>query len=172
MRKATKKIREDKDVIEQQAEQLKELDLAKSRFFTNISHEFRTPLTIISGMADNIQSKPNTWSKKGSTIIKQNTLSLLNLINQILDLRKLQSQNLKLNLMQGDIIEYLRFINESYKSYAENEELQLHFLPFEEKIIMDYDPDKILRIVSNLLSNANKYNRPNGQIYFQIEKNS
>ncbi|MEO1258934.1 MAG: hybrid sensor histidine kinase/response regulator transcription factor [Bacteroidota bacterium] len=168
--RATKKIREDKEVIERQAARLKELDEAKSKFFTNISHEFRTPLTIISGMIDNIQGKPDTWLDKGGKIIKQNTLNLLNLINQILDLRKLQSQNLKLNLMQGDIIEYLRFISESYKSYAENEGLQLHFLPFEDQIIMDYDPDKILRIVSNLLSNAIKYNQPDGHIYFQIEK--
>ncbi|MEO1260818.1 MAG: ATP-binding protein [Bacteroidota bacterium] len=168
--RATKKIREDKAIIERQAARLQELDEAKSKFFTNISHEFRTPLTIISGMIDNIQSKPDTWLEKGGKIIKQNSLNLLNLINQILDLRKLQSQNLKLNLMQGDIIEYLHFINESYKSYAENEGLQLHFLPFEEQIIMDYDPDKILRIVSNLLSNAIKYNRPDGKIYFQMEK--
>ena len=63
VKRATKKIREDKEVIEKQAEQLKEMDLAKSRFFTNISHEFRTPLTIISGMVDQVRNKPEKSRK-------------------------------------------------------------------------------------------------------------
>jgi signal transduction histidine kinase/DNA-binding response OmpR family regulator/ligand-binding sensor domain-containing protein len=170
VKKATKKIRKDKETIERQAEQLKELDKAKSDFFTNISHEFRTPLTIISGMVDQVQSKPDQWLEKGAKIIKQNTLNLLNLINQILDLRKLESKDLKLNLMQGDIVRYLRYLKDSYHSYAENEGLQLHFLAARPSIIMDYDPDKILRIVSNLLSNAIKYNEPGGNIYFYIDQ--
>ncbi|MEO1258933.1 MAG: tetratricopeptide repeat protein [Bacteroidota bacterium] len=168
--KANEKLGKLNTQISKQKEKLEELDQAKSKFFTNISHEFRTPLTIISGMADNIRHKPRAWGEKGSAIIKQNTLSLLNLINQILDLRKLESRNLKLNLMQGNIIEYLDFLKNSYQSYAESEGLQLHFLRPEKQIIMDYDPDKILRIVSNLLSNAIKYNRPDGHIYFHVEK--
>ncbi|MCO6479327.1 MAG: response regulator, partial [Phaeodactylibacter sp.] len=170
VKKATETIQRDKETIEIQAEALKELDKAKSRFFTNITHEFRTPLTIISGMVEQVRSKPDVWLEKGTKIIKQNTLNLLNLINQILDLRKLESKNLKLNLMQGDIVQYLRYLSESYQSYAENEGLQLHFLAATPSVVMDYDPDKILRIVSNLLANAIKYNREGGHIYFQVEK--
>ncbi len=170
VKKATETIRRDKETIERQAEALKELDVAKSRFFTNISHEFRTPLTIISGMVDQLKAKPDIWFEKGTKLIKQNTLNLLNLINQILDLRKLESKNLKLNLLQGDLVQYLRYLSESYQSYAENEGLQLHFLAVTPSVVMDYDPDKILRIVSNLLANAIKYNREGGHIYFQVEK--
>ncbi len=170
VKRATKKIREDKETIERQAEKLKELDRAKSKFFTNISHEFRTPLTIISGMIDQVMAKPDVWLEKGGKMIKQNSLNLLNLINQILDLRKLESKKLTLNLVQGDIVKYLRYLTESYQSYAENKNLKLHFLAAQSSIIMDYDPDKMLRIVSNLLSNAIKYNKEKGDIYFQIEQ--
>ncbi len=170
IKRATKQIRKDKEIIEQQAEQLKELDKAKTQFFTNISHEFRTPLTIISGMIDQIKSKPDVWLDKGAAMIKQNTLNLLNLINQILDLRKLESKKLTLNLVQGDIVNYLRYLIESYQSYAENVGLQLHFLAARPSIVMDYDPEKILRIVSNLLSNATKYNKEGGHIYFHIDE--
>ena len=170
VKRATSKILEDKKTIEQQAEKLKELDQAKSKFFTNISHEFRTPLTIISGMIDQVMTKPDIWLEKGGHMIKQNTLSLLNLINQILDLRKLESQKMTLNLVNGDIVKYLRYLIQSYQSYAENKGMTLHFLTAQPSIIMDYDPDKIQRIISNLLSNAIKYNKENGNIYLQIEQ--
>ncbi|MEO1258937.1 MAG: ATP-binding protein [Bacteroidota bacterium] len=168
--KATKTIREDKETIERQTEELKELDKAKSRFFTNISHEFRTPLTIISGMVDQVKNKPDIWLDRGTDSIKQNTLNLLNLVNQILDLRKLESSKMSLNLIQGDIVKYLQYLSESYDSFTENAGLQLHFLALQSSIMMDYDPEKILRIVSNLLSNAIKYNKEGGHIYFQVTR--
>ncbi len=170
VRKATMTIREDKEIIERQAEKLLELDQAKSRFFTNISHEFRTPLTIISGMIDQINEKPDLWLARGTKMIKQNTAGLLNLVNQLLDLRKLESNELKVEMVNGDVVKYMRYISESHQSYAEHKGLQLHFLPNEEKINMDYDPDKLLRIISNLLSNAIKFTPEGGNIYFHIDK--
>ena len=151
-------------------EKLQSLDEMKSHFFTNISHEFRTPLTIINGMVDQIKNKPDLWLEKGTKMIKANASNLLNLVNQILDLKKLESGSQQLNLSQGDVIQYLRYIAESHQNYAENEGLHLHFLSSENSLIMDYDPDKLLRIISNLLSNAVK-NTPSGQhIYFQLEQ--
>jgi signal transduction histidine kinase/DNA-binding response OmpR family regulator len=170
IRKATAEIREDKAIIEKQANKLKDLNDAKSRFFTNISHEFRTPLTIISGMVEQVKLQPEIWLEKGTEMIKQNTLNLLDLVNQILDLRKLESNSLQLNLVQGDIISYLKYISESYQSLALKKDIQLHFLSEKPKIIMDYDSDKILRIVSNLLSNAIKFTSAGGNIYFQIDQ--
>ena len=159
-----------KAVVEQQKEKLEELDKAKSRFFTNISHEFRTPLTIISGMIDQIITKPDLWLKKGGGMIKENTTSLLNLVNQILDLRKLESGTLEVNMIQGDVIQYLRYITESYQSFAESKGIELHFLAAEPSVIMDYDPDKLLRIISNLLSNAVKFTPDDGNIYFHTNQ--
>lgn len=170
VRTATRTIQKDKEIIEAQAEKLKELDKAKSQFFTNISHEFRTPLTIISGMIDQIRSKPDVWLEKGSVMIKQNTLNLLNLINQILDLRKLESQKLTLNLVQGNIVRYLQYLTDSFSSYAENQGMKLHFICSKSSILMDYDPDKILKIISNLLSNAIKYNKEKEDVYFQVDE--
>lgn len=170
--RATQTIREDKETIEKQAEELKELDKAKSRFFTNISHEFRTPLTIISGMADQVKKKPEVWLSRGIDSIKQNTLNLLNLVNQILDLRKLESNQLTLDLVQGDIVKYLQYLSESYHSFGENAGIQLHFLAVQPVVVMDFDQEKILRIVSNLLANAIKYNKDGGHIYFHVDRKS
>ena len=153
---------------EQEAIKLKELDLAKTRLYANITHEFRTPLTIISGMASQVREEPQKWLERGTEMIERNTKGLLNLVNQMLDLSKLESGKLKLHLVQGNIIPYLRYIMESFQSYADTKALQLHFISDEEEVIMDYDPDKLLQIISNLLSNAIKFTPDGGQIYLQV----
>ena len=156
----------------QEMENLKALDIFKNEFYTNITHEFRTPLTIISGMAGQIMENPKIWGKKGGEMIKQNSANLLNLVNQILDLRKLEAKELKLNLVQGDVVKYLHYLTQSYDPYAQSKGLQLHFLPDSEKLVMDYDPEKLLRIVSNLLSNAVKYTTDNGHVYFHVNQST
>jgi signal transduction histidine kinase/DNA-binding response OmpR family regulator len=168
--KANAKLSKLNEEILLQKEKLEELDVAKSRFFTNISHEFRTPLTIISGMADQVREKPDQWLERGTKMIKQNTAGLLNLVNQILDLRKLESNEMKVEMVQGDVVQYLRYIAESYQSFAAGKGVQLHFLSAQPEIKMDYDSDKLLRIVSNLLSNAIKFTPEGGNIYFQVDK--
>ncbi|MCB9305522.1 MAG: DUF3808 domain-containing protein [Lewinellaceae bacterium] len=155
-----------------QKEKLEELDHAKSRFFTNISHEFRTPLTIISGVAGQIMDNPDAWARKGGQMIKQNSANLLNLVNQILDLRKLEAKELKLNMVQGDVVHYLHYLSESYESFARSKGLQLHFLPAVEKLMMDFDPEKLLRIISNLLSNAVKYTPDKGNVFFHVNQSA
>ncbi len=159
VKKRTHQIQLDKKLIEQQASKLQELDKVKSRFFTNISHEFRTPLTVISGMADQLEDQ-----EKAKSLIKRNSESLLNMINQILDLRKLEVSKLQLDLVQGDIITYLKYITESFSSLADTKGVQLQFSTDPEELIMDYDPEKFLRIVSNLLSNAIKFTPQGGKI--------
>ena len=163
-------ISDQKAVVERQKEKLEELDETKSRFFTNISHEFRTPLTIISGMVDQIREKPDLWLDRGTKMVKQNTIGLLNLVNQILDLRKLEANEMKLEMVNGDVLNYLRYVVESHHSYAAKKGLQLHFLTDEQEIKMDYDPDKLLRIVTNLLSNAIKFTPDGGNIYLRLEE--
>ena len=158
------------DELAERNKQLQALDEMKSRFFTNIAHELRTPLTIISGMANQMQENPEQWSEKGLQMIIRNSNSLLNLVNQILDLRKLESGKLQLQLVQGDIIQYLHYIIESFQSLAESKDIQLHFLADEPELLMDYDPEKFMRVVSNLLSNAIKYTPGGGNIYVQISQ--
>jgi signal transduction histidine kinase/DNA-binding response OmpR family regulator len=166
-----KRIQEEKDKT--QAEKIKaeeanakllEIDQSKSRFFTNISHEFRTPLTVISGMAEQI--KEGDQVKK---LIKRNTSYLLQLINQILDLRKLESGNLPTRFIQSDVVKYLRYVMESFQSLAEDKNINLHFKSSVESLVLDYDPEKLLRIVSNLLSNAIKFSAPGKDITLSVE---
>ncbi|MCO6489420.1 MAG: response regulator [Phaeodactylibacter sp.] len=164
----TQQIRRDKELIEEQATKLQALDELKSRFFTNISHEFRTPLTVISGMATQIRQQPEQWLEKGMELIQRNSRQLLSLINQILDLRRLESGAMKVNLVQGDIIPYLRYIAESFVRLAQARGLRLHVLAGTEAVDMDYDPEKMMHILSNLLSNAIKYTPAPGDIYLRI----
>lgn len=158
------------DELAQQNEQLQGLDEMKSRFFTNIAHEFRTPLTIISGMANQIKENPEQWLEKGIKMIIRNSDSVLNLVNQILDLRKLEAGKLQLHPVQGDVVQYLNYMLESFQSLAESKELQLHFLSGSSALLMDYDPEKLLRIVSNLLSNAIKYTPEGGNVYLMVDQ--
>ena len=162
VRKATTQIRQDKELIENQANRLQELDQAKSRFFTNISHEFRTPLTVIGGVVQQLEQKIKSLYPKELNLIQRNNQNLLNLVNQILDLRKLESGKLTVNYIQGDIIIYLRYILESFHSYASSKEIQLKFESDQPTFWMDYDEEKLLRIITNLLSNAIKFTEPGG----------
>lgn len=151
--------------IRAQTEKLKEMDEVKTRLYTNITHEFRTPLTIIRGLSDQIEQDP-----KAPELIKRNTDSLLNLVNQMLDLRKLESGNLKLQLAQIDIIQFLNYICESYQSLAQAQKKQLHFLHNEDEIWMDLDQGKVGQIINNLFSNALKFTTEGDHIYIQVDK--
>lgn len=154
--------------ILQQKEELEDLSHVKSRFFTNISHELRTPLTIIGGMVDQIRKQPKEWLDKGLAMIDRNNTILLRLVNQILDLRKLESGTLSLDLTHGDIVSYLRYIVESFQSFAESKQIRLHFLDYTKKVEMNYDAEKILQIISNLLSNAIKFTPEKGEVYLSV----
>ncbi len=158
-----------KRLVEQEARQLKELDEVKSRFFTNISHEFRTPLTVISGMASQVKLNPGQWLDEGMELIQRNSSQLLSLINQILDLRKLESGALKVNCIRGDIIPYIHYIADPFVTTAQSKGLQIHVLSDPPALEMDYDPEKTLVILSNLLSNAVKYTPAPGDIYLKID---
>lgn len=166
------KLSRQNKIVEGQKRKLEELDNLKSRFFTNISHEFRTPLTVISGMVEQIEKAPKNWLKKGLKLIKRNNNNLLNLVNQILDLRKLESGGLQLDLIQADVVNYLRYIMESFHSLAESKEVKLHFLTDEPSLSMDFDQEKLLRIISNLLTNSIKFTPSGGDVYLIVNVNT
>jgi signal transduction histidine kinase/DNA-binding response OmpR family regulator len=153
----------------QEEERLKQLNNAKSKFYTNITHEFRTPLTIILGIADNIKDKLINTFDKEVQMIKNNGNKLLILVNQLLNLSKMEAGAMSVNYMQADILPYLKYIVESFHSIAEEKNIRLHFLSAMDSVIMDYDPDIIGEITGNLLSNAVKYTYTGGNIYMQVE---
>lgn len=156
--------------VQAETTRIKELDAFKTQFYTNITHEFRTPLTIISGMTEQIKKQPDQWLHTGLNMIQRNSLNLLNLINQMLDLQKLEVSGLTLKMVQGDIIAYIRYIFESYHSYAITRGVEMHFDSQEDSLLAAYDPEKLMQIISNLISNAIKFSKTDAHVYLTLSK--
>jgi signal transduction histidine kinase/DNA-binding response OmpR family regulator/ligand-binding sensor domain-containing protein len=154
-----------------EAKRVKELDTVKTQLYTNITHEFRTPLTVIMGMAQQVISKPEEHFGSRMDMIVRNGQSLLNLVNEMLDLSKLETGKMQLQLTNGDIINFLRYIVESFHSLAESQHKHLHFLTEIDALHVSYDPEKIRQIVANLLSNALKFTPEKGNVYISVSKN-
>jgi signal transduction histidine kinase/CheY-like chemotaxis protein/AraC-like DNA-binding protein len=151
-----------------EAQKLRDLDVARSRFFTNISHEFRTPLTVILGMADQLQEPLGTPSRNALHLIRRNGQKLLRLVEQLLDLSRLESEHLTAHYAQGDIAVELKYLLESFHSLAEAKDIRLHFACQPEEIIMDFDQEKLGHLVGNLLDNAIKYTPSGGEVRLEV----
>ena len=152
---------------------LSEVNELKSQLYTNITHELRTPLTVILGMAEDIQGELNNDQEKEKferpiKMITRNGRELLGLINQMLDLAKVESGNLKLNIQQSNIISYLKYIHECFRSMADSKGLAMTFYPEMDELNMDFDKEKLFSITSNLLSNAIKFTPHGGQVIFHV----
>ncbi|MEO0627183.1 MAG: ATP-binding protein [Bacteroidota bacterium] len=152
-----------------ETQRLQELDVAKTQLYTNITHEFRTPLTVILGMAKQLNGQLPNAQNLMVEMISRNGQNLLNLVNQMLDLSKLESGQMNVQLQQGDLIIYLKYLVESFHSYAETRRVTIHFLSDLETQIMDFDPKKIQQIISNVLSNAIKFTPSGGDIYLSVD---
>jgi signal transduction histidine kinase/ligand-binding sensor domain-containing protein/AraC-like DNA-binding protein len=152
-----------------EAEKMHEVDELKSRFFANISHEFRTPLTLILGLAKKIVDKTKeTTSREDAGVIKRNADRLHGLVNQLLDLSKLESGNMTLQTSSINLIPLLKGLVLSFASFAERKRITLKFNSDEEEIVAYIDKDKIEKIVINLLSNAFKFTPQGGKIEFDV----
>ncbi len=163
----------------QEAKRIKELDKFKSRFYTNITHEFRTPLTVISGISEelasnnehlNVPAAEKQRIKQGHNLIQRNSKNLLRLVNQLLELARIGSGAIKMNLIQADILYFLRYLTESFASMAAEKEITLTFHSEIDQLIMDFDEDKIQHIAYNLLSNAIKFTPMGGAVDFLVNK--
>jgi len=159
------------EVKRKEAKQLKELDQFKTKLYTNVTHEFRTPLTVIDGVVFQIENNPRKWLKPGIEKIRTNIRILLNLITQILDYNKMEARAMSVQLIQGDILVYTKYLMDSFAFMAKTKNIGLKFHSGREKIIMDFDPDKIRQIIYNLFSNAIKYTRENGTVTMSLEGN-
>ncbi|MCU0286320.1 MAG: response regulator, partial [Acidobacteria bacterium] len=148
-----------------QSEQLKEMDNVKSRFFANISHEFRTPLTLIMGPLEQILSgSPDLELKNKAQLMLRNSQRLLGLINQLLDLSRLRSGKMRLQVTRKNIIPFLRGIMSSFQLLSEQRQIQLLFLPQEDDITLYFNSENVEQILCNLLSNAVKNTLAGGSI--------
>lgn len=148
-----------------EAEKFRELDQLKSRFFANISHEFRTPLTLIIGQMRAIAGEiPKDHLNAKLKIALRNSHRLLHLVNQLLDISKLESGGMKINAVHRDVLPFLKNLVYSFESLAEERDIELGFQTAHREIVCDYEPDKLEKIILNLLSNAFKFTPAGGSI--------
>lgn len=151
-----------------EAKRAKELDTIKTQLYTNITHEFRTPLTVILGMAQQVKDKPAEDFDNRMNMIVRNGQNLLRLVNELLDLSKLETNKMQLQTSTGEMVGFLRYLAESFQSLAASQQKQLHFLATGGTLYLKYDKERIEQIVSNLLSNAIKFTPENGHIYLSV----
>ncbi|MEN0051441.1 MAG: ATP-binding protein, partial [Bacteroidota bacterium] len=169
----TAQIQKDKNTIEEQAIQLKELDELKSKFFANISHELRTPLTLILAPLSNLL-KTNAFSNKQHTqllLMQQNGQKLLKRINELLDISRIDANKLEVQNQPVFLYPFLKTLLSTFESSANLKNIQLQFdYQLDEEIQLSLDEDKLEKIVMNYLSNALKFTSKNGTISLSVKK--
>lgn len=152
-----------------EANNLRQLDQLKSRFFANISHEFRTPLTLILGLAQQLKKAiPAGPENKSLAQISHNGLRLLDLIQQLLDLSRLEAGRMQLTLSNGNLLGFISGIAHSFHSLADNKEILYQIEIPTTPLPASFDPDKLQKILSNLLSNAFKFTQEEGKVRFAV----
>ncbi len=153
-----------------ESEKMHEIDQMKSHFFANISHEFRTPLTLILGPLQNFlaHSSAESQEKPVYQMMLRHAQRLLHLINQLLDLSKLEAGNLSLETKPGNLIAFLKGLMLSFTSLAERKHLQYHMQYPTEHPVVYFDADKLEKIIVNLLSNAFKFTPEAGSITVSV----
>ncbi len=148
-----------------ESERQHELNLLKTRFFTNVSHEFRTPLTLILTPLERIlKNDIDEKARKHLELVYLNANRLLQLVNQLLDFRKAEENKLKLNPIYGNIINLINQTLDSFQDLKDSKNIELKHLPYNSQLYMQFDKDKIEKILLNLLSNAFKFTPNNGHI--------
>ncbi len=153
-----------------EAEKLREMDRIKSNFFANISHEFRTPLTLIKGpLQEMAEGRFQGDYQKYYRIMLRNSERLLKLVNQLLDLSKLESGRIQLQLERGDAGRFITAIAYSFESLAARKQIRYSVEVGEGLQSALFDRDKLEKILSNLLSNAFKFTGEEGQVSLQAK---
>lgn len=154
-----------------EAERLRELDQLKIKFLTDLSHEFRTPLSLIMGPVEKLIYEDEEGVISGPlNMVKRNARRLLNLVNQILDLRKIEARELKLDLRQSDVVSFIKEVMDSFHDLSERKRIRLVFSSKLKYLNTAFDQSKIERVLFNLLSNAFKFTPAGGTISVVVEE--
>ncbi len=154
--------------------QQQELNQNKLQFFTNISHEFRTPLTLILGPLDDLiqDFRGSSAVFRKFKVMQQSASQLLKLVNQLMDFRKIENQQATLDAAEGNIVKFVYEIFLSFKILANTGNYSYTFEKDQEIIKVYYDRDKLERVVYNLLSNAFKFTPEGGNIHVSVIENT
>ncbi|MBE0571757.1 MAG: response regulator [Ignavibacteriaceae bacterium] len=167
------RIKHELEIEKFEAEKMHEVDEIKNRFFANISHEFRTPLTLIFGPAKDIMDETKeSKTKQRAGVIRRNADRLYGLVNQLLDISKLEAGKMKLETSEQNIIPLLKEQLLSFSSFAERKKITLQFISPMENLNVYVDKDKLEKIISNLLSNALKFTPDDGEVSVSVESSS
>lgn len=145
-----------------EAERLAEIDTLKTRFFANISHEFRTPLTLI--LSPLKELKKEFPQRDIFQLMHQNAERLLSLINQLLDLSKLEVGKMEVQIQKGDLPPFLKYVFASFESLGQNRNILFQYQQSQQHQMAYFDADKLEKIATNLLSNAFKFTPENGRV--------
>jgi signal transduction histidine kinase/CheY-like chemotaxis protein len=161
------------DQLRDQSEKLREMDRLKSQFFANISHEFRTPLTLIIGLIRKGQPDLPPGRLADHRVILHNAHRLLRLINQLLELSKLEAGSTRLRARQADLMPFLRQIAAAFASLADQKHISFSFngSPLDSQLVpvhLYFDPEKLEQVLTNLLSNAFKFTPEGGAVDLSV----
>ena len=152
-------------------EKYKELEEMKYRFFTNISHEFRTLLTlIITPIGSILKRTTDSETRHQLNDVSRNAGDLLQLVNQLLDFRKMEMNGERLNLTSGNLNEFIQYTTMKFMPLAEQKNIRLTFEDKTEGLFMYFDKDKVGKVLTNLLSNAFKFTKAGGSVCVSLEK--
>ncbi|MCC5939908.1 MAG: response regulator [Balneolaceae bacterium] len=171
--KRTEELREEKKITEAQAEKLQQLDAEKSRFFANISHEFRTPLTLTIAPLENLhKEKYGVLTEAGKAQVDmatRNAKRLMRLVTQLMDLARFEANLFKLKPDTAELNQYLRYLTSRFVGASERYNIAFEINIPDEKIIASFDPEQFEKVISNLLSNAFKFTPEGGKVIFALE---
>ncbi|MEM7369674.1 MAG: substrate-binding domain-containing protein [Bacteroidota bacterium] len=159
-----------KTQIEEISEEVRKATQVKVEFFTNISHEFRTPLTLILGFAENLlpSLKFNDQTQLNIKLIRQNAVRLLRLVNQLMDFRKIESEKMIIRASEQDILEFIQNIMKSYFPTARNRDIDFQLISRHKRLPVWFDVNMLDKVLFNLLSNAFKFTPDHGKIHLYV----
>lgn len=165
IRRLHRKFREEQ--ARRETERKQELDRLKIKFLTNLSHEFRTPISLILAPVENLLG-PEQPHQPQIAAIRRNAKRLLNLVDQLLDFKNLQEQELKADLRRNDIVPFIRDACDSFSDLSQRKRIRFTFDSSISHLLVDFDADKMERILFNLLSNAFKFTPEGGEVTLQL----
>jgi signal transduction histidine kinase/DNA-binding response OmpR family regulator len=153
-----RRLQKNLELEHQEKEKIAMMSQMRSRFFANISHEFRTPLTLISGpIEDRIRAEKDPNEKKALSKVLDQTKRMLKLVNELLDLSKLESNRLPVESRAGDIMQYVHAIAESFNNVAVEKELMYSVTTNRQPVFLEFDPEHMTKLLVNLIANAIKF---------------
>ncbi len=165
-------INKKNEEIQLMAEELHESDQVKIKFLTNISHEFRTPLTLIIGPLEKLlsgQAVSNNVRNQLNTIYR-NALRLLELINELLDFRKIDSGRMEMKVSEYNLANFIKGIASHFELYAQQQNIKVNLISSEKKLFLWFDAEKLEKVIFNILSNAFKFSPKNSEISIEIKQ--